>query len=42
MGRALEGMEQAQGEEVRTKREQLAQVRAELLHMREEWNQWQR
>lgn len=39
--RALRGMEQAQGEGVRPKQEQLLQVRAELLEMRKEWDQWQ-
>lgn len=40
--RALHGMEQAQGEGVRPKQEQLLQVRAELLQMRKEWDQWQK
>lgn len=39
--RALRGMEQAQGEGVRSKQEQLLQVRAELLQMRKEWDEWQ-
>ena len=38
--RALRGMEQAQGEGVRSKQEQLLQVRAELLQMRKEWDEW--
>lgn len=40
--RALDGMEQAQGEKVLPKRNQLTQVRDGLLEMKREWEEWQR
>ena len=40
--RALDGMEQAQGEKVLPKRNQLTQVRNGLLEMKREWEEWQR
>lgn len=41
-GRALEGMSQARGEEVLTRKRALEEVREGLEMMKKEWEQWQR
>lgn len=42
LDRAIAGLERAQGEGVQPKKQQLTQIRTELLNMRKEWTQWQR
>ena len=42
VGRALDGMSQARGEETASRREELERVRDGLLEMKKEWETWQR